>query len=316
MSDSVAVPTPTPFEARITQAAKVMGISVTDMWAHLGALGVENNPDGQSILDAETTQEGDARAIMVEGKGMYPVDLGQKNPDIVKIARFKAGWAVLKGKAGMLETPAPGGVVTPMDVAGIVNAIRPIAQYSDEELLAKYDENCSTEILDALKARGNNRSFIVFKRTGEVDLATSLRLLRKARREETPATFMVDGALVHTYRVGEFPMNFIDECPLNPDYTLVGDFCEPCGNTWEGIKQEDRVIVRVARDLDAIDYHSLHGVQNIIEKTRREGASWILAIPAVRFAYDELKEDGKLPILRRRVSKSRDHKSDPFHVRH
>lgn len=313
MSDSVAVPTPTPFEARIAQAAKVMGISVQCMWAHLGALGVENNPDGQSILDAETTQEGDARAIMVEGKGMYPV--GGVQPDVVKIARFKAGWAVLKGKAGMLET-APSGGVTSLDVAGIVNAIRPVAQYSDEELLAKYDGNCSTEVMDALKTRGNNRSFIVFKRNGEIDATVSLRLLRKARREETPSTFMVDGALVHTHRVGEFPMNFTDECPLNPDYTLVEDFCEPCGNTWEGIKHEDRVIVRVARDLDAIDYHSLHGVQNIIEKTRREGAGWILAIPAVKFAYEELKEDGKLPILRRRVSKSHDSKSDPFHVRH
>jgi hypothetical protein len=298
---------PTPFENRIAQAAKVMGITVPELWKYLNAMGIENNADGQALLDADTTQESDARSIMVEGVGgIHPVNGN------VKVARFKAGWLVLKGKgaSGPVGIPSTPGVVG--DFASLVETLKRVEQRSNEELLKMYNPEASHEILEELRKRSFGRHCIIFNDVEVVDQVNSLKLLRIAHRSDTPSTFTVDGALRRVYRVGEFPMNFMDECPIHGDTILIEGQCESCQDTWLGISMEDRIIVRVARDTNLVDA-DLSKICDLIERIKKEnGAGFLLKRGKVGLIYKELKEEGRLPILRRRVSRSG--KSDPLNV--
>ena len=308
MTDEVARPHPTKFEERITQAAKVMGISIDDLWRYLGALGIDNDQDGQALLEAETTQEGDARAVMVEGKSGWPI--GEKAPQLVKIARFKAGWAVLKGK-GTDKTEKT-------ELIQIMDALRPAAQLSDRDLLEKYGQDCPWDILEQLKLRSQGRACIIFKEDGEtIDVDTSLTLLREAKRKDTPLTYCVTTSIGisarRTYRIGEFPMMFVEECPIHQNTLLTNGYCDDCKLSWLKITQEDRIIVRVAHDAGAIDTNPAK-IYELFKKIEEKNASFLLEIPVIELRYRELKEENKLPILRRKIS--RQSGGDPFFVNH
>ena len=294
---------PTAFEQRISQAAKIMGITVIELWVFLNALGIENSAEGQMLLEAETTQEGDARAVMVEGKGLPKVM--EKVPNLVKIARFKAGWASLKEGKGETSPKSCGS-----DMASLIDTIKRIEQRSNEELLEMYKPE-ATEVFPELRKRTNDRPCIIFTETGAVDQKNSLKLLRTAHRQETPTTFMVEGNLVRVYRVDEFPMEYFEECPLHSEIILAEGHCEKCENSWDGITSEDRVIVRVARDMDMIDLSPVK-VYELIDRIKKEGAKFLLKVGKTGIQYRELKELGRLPVLRRKASKT--DKSDPFFV--
>lgn len=304
MPDTVS----TPCKTRVEQAAKVMGIGVDSLWAHLFALGIENTADGESLLVADTTTESDARAIMVDGKGAYPAHV--PHTEMVKIARFKAGWAVLKGRGQKPE------VVDENDhayagIGKLVEAIKPVTQLKDKELLARYDLDAPSDVMEELKRRSHDRPFIVFDgETTRVMVDVSAELLSLARRHEVPSTYMVDNKLVRTHRVGEFPMLFVEECPLHPDYILADGFCEKCQDTWKGVEDAKRVAARVALNLGAVHADDLAEIQGAMVLVGNGG---LAGIPRVALELEELRCEKKLPVLRRRMSRTGS--SDPFYVK-
>lgn len=303
-------PVATPFEQRITQAAKVMGISTKDLWYYLNILGIENNPDGQALLEAETTREGDARAVMVEGKGT-----DGEHFTYVKIARFSAGWVILKGKGSKTVIQE-----SSSDIAKLVDTIKRVEQRTNEELLQMYKPEASYEILEELRKRCHDRPCIIFNEDAgndTIDLPNSLKLLRIAHRQETPSTYTVqraDGSqLVRVHRVGDFPMTFVEECPLHSNTILAEDQCEECQETWDGIPTKDRTIIRVAADTGMLDT-SPAKICELIERLRKEGAGFLLKIGKIGLIYRELQEENKLPILRHRISRTVSGKSDPLFI--
>lgn len=276
---------------KVTQAAKIMALDPKDLWQYLNILGIENNAEGQALLEAETTCEEDARELMVEGKG-WPNQ--QKSPPKVKVARFKAGWAFLKGKS----TPTN----RSDDIAKLIENFRPIGQFSDEELLRRYQEDAPTEILEELAKRSHKRSFVVFKAgLNEIDVKASLELLRIARRQETPNTYLVNNQLTRTYRVGEFPMTYVEECPIHSQVILTNDYCEQCENSWSEITTEQRILVRVAKIIDKLP--PLIDLSDLISKFKNE-PEFLLKIPSIELRHRELKEENKLPTLRRKISQA------------
>jgi hypothetical protein len=299
-------------EQRVTAAAKVMSISVEEMWKALNAVGIENSQDGLTILDADTTTEGDAKPYFCNDLSHSGV-LGADKA--VKIAKFKAGWSILKGrvKAEIKETNG---------VAAIVESLKPIDQLPDEKLLEKYaqqGQDCSDTIMNRLKSICHNRPFVVFSDscTGDqVDIPETLKLLRIARRQDTPSTWLVERngvkVMVRPAAVGEFPNAWLEDCPIHGDTILVDGYCEKCQNSWKGIIMEDRVMVRVASEVGVID-RSYVAIKNWIELILQKSGylkSWKDSLaPNAFLRYNELKEENKLPILRRKMSKGQ---SCPF----
>jgi hypothetical protein len=309
-------------EERIQKAAKVMATTANVVRARLCALGVvltnsigtpEEEAEALTLLEADTTQEGDARSVFCE---IPPANTGIDTAgySLVPVVRFKAGWAILKGKGSTKQ------VITEQksELQTLVESMKRVDQLSDEDLLQKYGEEASSEVLDELRKRSKDKNFIIFKSdSNEVNVTATKRLLSIARRsQEVPDTYMVDDKICRTYKVGEFPMTFLEECPIHPEVILVEDYCEECKNTWAGISLADRVIVRVAWSINAIRTETLAEVNDLISRLKKEGAGWLLAIPQVQLEYEDLQKDSKLPVLRRRMSRGETGKKDPFFVKH
>jgi len=291
---------------RAERAAKVMHIPIETLWMYLSHIGIEqDHEDGLALLEADTTQEGDARRIMVE-EGR------------VGIARFKAGWAVLKGKTENAKTTDTG--------SQILSLLKTAEHMSDKELIEQYGPDCTSNIVEELKRRSNDRSFIIFLDNEKVDVDNSLKLLRTARRQEIPSTYSIQtpngNTVVKTYRVGEFPMLFLEECPFHKDTLLVNGYCEECRCNWENISYDSRVMIRVALDTGhiKIDNMSYHNLGNLImsfgSSTSASGgvhlgtSMYPFCRADYRQEFDDLKQENRLPVLRRKLSN--DTKSDVY----
>lgn len=305
MSNPTTSPSETthPLEKLVTESARIMGIDLSTMWTILQDLGIEKDKpdDGLFILNSESTTEDAVQETFVNKRG-------------VKLLKFKAGWAALKGnKKEALIASAESGNSRPTGIDLLIEQMKRADQLSDEELIKKYGQDASEDVKKALSDRSKNRPFIIFSDDqGTVDVSNTLKLLRIARRQETPSTFLANGKLTRPCMVDEFPQTYFEECPINPEILLIDGYCEKCQNTWNGISINNRVIVRVARDMGQLDVSNLTKIHDLITRVGKEGADWLLAIPAVGAKYEELKQDGKLPTLRRRVSSNKDGRSDPF----
>lgn len=304
----------TTLQDRITKASEVMKITEEQLWQYLSKIGIcKDDADALSLLEAETTREGDARNSFCDtyntSKGEVPVP----------VVRFLAGWAILKGKAKGAESNKE-----VSSNAELIACLRPIAQYSDTELLEKYDIDASSEIIDELDRRSQSRPFIVYDVNKEnIDIENTLRMLKVARRKETKQKHVLpNGKPVLLYCAGQFPMLFVEESPIHPGVILTDGYCDECGQNWSGISLEDRIIVRVAVMAEAIETTKA-SINKLINQIRigdgdhvSPGTESLLDIPDVKFLYDELKENGQLPVLRKRASSSQDgsHR-DPCFVR-
>src|SRR3972149_6862807 len=240
----------TPITSRVDQAATAMGISADQVWEMLGKLGIEkDSPDALALLEADTTQEGDARTVFVD-----------KGP--VKVARFKMGWKILKGQT----SAATAGVAAGNGSRGsLIGLLKPVGKMSNEELLAKYGPNGPSDISDELAKRTHERPVVVFEGTAIVIPAT-LTLIEMAKTRATPATFKVGDKVYRTYRIGEFPQTFVEECPIHGAVILAGGYCEKCMQDWSKVDNNTRVAVRVAVDMRAVGADNLAQTSWIFEK--------------------------------------------------
>jgi len=273
---------------RVERAARVMYIPVETLWLYLGHLGIErDHEDGLALLEADTTQEGDARRIMVE-----------EGVEKVGIARFKAGWAVLKGKTEAAKTTDTG--------SQILSFLKTAEHMSDKELIEQYGPECTSNICEELKRRSNDRSFVIFlDNDGKVDVDNSLKLLRTARRQEISSTFSINGkTVVKTYRIGEFPMLFLEECPFHSDTILVNGYCEQCRGNWEDVAPDTRVMARVALDTGhlKINNFTFSDFGKLIDDLGHANLTKITESPGFKQEYEDLKQENRLPVLRRKLS--------------
>jgi hypothetical protein len=124
-------------------------------------------------------------------------------------------------------------------------------------------------------------------------------MLRLARRHETPGTFIVSNEVCRVYRTGEFPLSWVEECPVHRNSILADGYCDECGLIWKNISEEERVMIRVGIDAGLLK-------PDVIASGAKPHH------PKLKLIYNELKEDGKLPILRKRISRGGN--SDPFFV--
>jgi len=329
------VPT-SPLSSSIQKAAKVMNISEEDIRSHLSMLGIEDDEIGLTILRSSTTTEDDAKHVFVHGVGYKTL----KKVKLVKISAFKAGWNILKGNESLLKNDFELKVNNMRDVQELT---KPPSQWPDKLLIEMYGENCDSTIFDELQKRSRGKRFIVFScidslksdndciSNFKVDVESTLKLLRLARgSNEMPSSYMVEGKLVNIFRVGEFPIYMLEECPIHKNTILLDGYCDLCKNTWKGINGKIRVIIRIAVSNFNTQWSDPISISRLIDdivKFQKQDINCIefqnkqydieieflkhLNTPAILYKYEELRDSSQLPILKRKIA-SRNNASDPF----
>jgi len=257
-------------------------------------LGITDDDVGMKILDEMTTFEDFKRVLVSPG-----VLLTSAEP------RMKVAFAYLQGIDPFArEKPtAPGSLAE----AYLMN--RPIGQWSDEELIKKYGKECPADIENELASRTKNRPCIIFNDDGAVNVEVSLKLVRMARRQDTPKTFAVNGEVRIVYATGEFPLDIFYECPVHSSVLLVDGYCEECGTVWDdpaGNRNKNAFIRLIPKQgLDPAR------IQELAVKSLPELAK---LYPKIWRQYQELKEEDNLPSLKRHISKTKS--GDPFNAVH
>jgi hypothetical protein len=281
----------------------------------LSDMGIDDSEFGMKILEASTTEFNDfANAF----KAKYDTDSGKTFT--IPVPRLKIAWMILKGQDPFKEKEIPLSTTIinqNSDIATMIKQLKPIGQWSDIELVSIYEKNCPMQVEEELSKRAKDRPCIIFNDDGKVNVETSLILLREARNCPTPSTYLVDKKIYQVYKVGEFPMNVMYECPIHSDVLLVNGYCEQCGTRWDLdsdsdlIKQDtfDKyVFLRLLSETTRIDPI---GLKMLISQSFDELTS---LYPKILLKYNELKEEEKLPTLKRRISKARN--GDPFRIIH
>jgi len=279
---------------RVEEASKVMKITEDAVWTGLAQIGIEKgDADALALLDAETTTEKDAQGATVFGG--------------VPVVRFKAGWAALKGQKADAKPADP----RPLKLGKV-------AEWTDQDLIAAYGVDCDSRIADELDRRAKAQPFVIFNEDGTVCASATGELLRSARRltrdQRMPETYLVEGSLRRVCRAGEFPQNWMEECPLHADTTLVNGYCDKCQLHWTKVPMEARVVARLAVGMGEVKKGMTSAERAaFVLDLEENGAASLLRVPAIRLKHDEAKENNQLPILRRRVSKDSRGK-DPFYA--
>jgi hypothetical protein len=286
------------------------------IWDRLSKLGIYNDDDSNVLLMSPDCTEGDARHVFCEN--------GEPNLPVV---RFKKVWSILKSGAPVAAVKA---TAEEKDEAAIdfgqlaadlktgFGAMKPIGQWTDAELMAKYAPDCPDEISDELNKRAKGRPFVVFADEVEctVDVEASLRLLKEARKRETPIHYKAGDALKRLFRAGDFPTQVYFECPLHKGVLLLDGYCDECGHTWEGVDYDVRQFVRVIADNGEAP-ESGPSIRQLIAAARQCGrergyAAITEDYPKVWAVFQELAAEDKLPSLKSRTASSEARKADPF----
>ena len=299
--------------ARIKSTAEVLSPYIADCIAILtkvlNALGVDDSSVGIRILQSTVTEEEFLTALS-QKKGMSEDLPGP---------RVRAAFEILKGNDPFrISEPKPD--QNPVALEAIVKRLeqsRPIGQWSDMELLARYGQNCAFEVEEEVARRSKNRPCIVFDGDSAVDIETSCKLLREARHHNTPSTYLVDNsvggkqvALCRVYKAGDYPMNVMYECPVHSNILLVDGYCEECGIKWTDLENSYRknVFIRLISEAEKITPSVLLTLasKTFIELTEM--------YPKIFIKFQDMEEEGKLYGMKRRVSQAKD--GDPFRVIH
>jgi hypothetical protein len=302
-SDSASV---SEFEDRIEKAAAAMKVGVEFVRDQLAEMGIEGDDAIELLEDEATTADlAESTFMNVEDEKSRP-----------KIIPFRRGWRILKGSSG--EKSAPAAPESSRDDK-LVELLRPVEQWSDVEVVEKYGPDCEARVTEEMERRTKGKRCVVFNADGSVDVeqtVTLIRLFRKEKSKKDRETFKVPGgSVVRLYAVGEFPLVFVEECPLHGTLTLLDGYCEECQDSWKGISDDDRVIVRVAVEVDPDLASGPMAIAKLIKRIRdEESAKFLLDVGQIGLHYQDLKEEGRLPILRRKMSTTKN--GDPFYSRH
>ena len=274
----------------------------------LNKLGIYDDED-DDILLSDDCQEGDARRVFCEN--------GEPN---LPIPRFKKIWKILKNINVVNENSTPENIKEEgsaiQKIVETMNANKPLGQWTDEELLENYGPDISSSIIDELHRRSKGRRFIMFKNEAEgiIDLEASLRMLKEARKRETPVHYKLSDSLKRTFIAGEFPSQVFYECPLHQGVLLFDGYCDKCGHTWEAVDYEVRQFVRIIVGCGEEPKENA-SVRQLINDARNGGIKSLSEdYPKSFVEFLDRQERDNLPSLKRRTATASSIKvKDPFY---
>lgn len=272
-----------PYISNVQTASEICKTTIQEA---LTKLGVTDSQIGIDMLTSNIISFDEFEMILTELLIPFP------KKEIPK-PRIKYAWSLLTAKVC---------IPTTTDLP-VWTQQKPIGQWSDLELLNLYNKECPPDVEDELNKRARGRYTIIFNNDGTVDVENSLYMIRKARTQEMPSTFMIKDQICQLYHIGEFPMDVLFECPVHSNILLVDGYCEECGRKWDTNQYDKNVFFRLITQSEKVDLR-LYKDQNLEQLQGN--------FPKVFLQYKELKDEGRLPSLKRKLSKTR--QGDPFRV--
>ena len=262
------------------------------IWDCLNQLGINDDDISYELLLSNDCKEGDFRTIFC---------------DKMKLAvpRFRRVWKILKaGSKEETRSKQDGGLTKEL-----IDRITPVEQYSDKQLLEKYGPSCDSRVELELKIRSEQRPCIIFDEKTNVNVESSLKLLREARRREVPTTYKnKQGKVYKVYRVGQFPEQIYTRCPVTGGI-LMGGYSDGLGVSWEVSYEAMQFIALLVNEGVKVNALTARDLQKEYIENGIDGLKNIF--PKIATTFEELKEIGELPNLKTRLS-VRDAVKDPF----
>lgn len=227
------------------------------------------------------------------------IKLPKKESTIVFGIKAKAAAKALLTPVAPIKPPvldAPMAIV-PLDVSMLVNGIKPLANWSDREVLVAYASDQTDELESQLIVRSKGRRFVVTNPTDSdnIDVESTLAMLKRARKEDMPEYYRTsDGSVVYLHRVNDLnrKSRIRHICPVCGGI-LFDDHCSVCDIHFGGLTKEQRQFIWVVWN-DAVLKKSM-SVSDIIEYVRL--GNLMMFHPRTQMVFNMAKDVGELPSL-------------------
>jgi hypothetical protein len=311
---------------RIAESSKVLGIPRSILKKTLQEIGITSDDAGAKILQSNAVtvdylEHELSIALQESAKKKVPAIKVRVASDILKNGSDAEKQEKLKADDEAIKEKIPGKEFTET-VAQLLVAQRPIKNWKDEELLTNYAESRDEDIALELNRRANGHPFIVLQsgetasETAKINIAVSLDLLKRARKNIVQNSIAVEGGPVPVYKINELdPQSLTAEvCPICGERDLYRGYCDKCMISFENISEDAKAFIYLVVKEGLISQNSLSDKQAILKLATEGMGSLRKQWPTVSKLFDQLKDSDDLPKLKRRRSTPAQFK-DPFNVK-
>lgn len=198
----------------------------------------------------------------------------------------------------------------------LVNDIRPLANWSDREVLQAYVDSPTEDLEAQLMVRSKGRRFVITNPPGSdsIDIEQSLNMLKRARKEELPEFYRTaDGSVVYIYRINELNRKSRTRhiCPVC-NGILFEDHCGHCDIHFGGFAKRQRQFISFALTNES----NIKNVDTFIELVKSGVNVALQRYPSLAKKFNDAEMDDVLPKLTKveRPSSGTSY-GDPFKVR-
>lgn len=178
----------------------------------------------------------------------------------------------------------------------LVEQNRPIAKWSDKELIEKYTDR-NEEICKELITRSKSRPFLVYNDDGTLDLTATESLLSIARKQPTDEIALVGGTPRVAHIAGYYYEEAVDESPVQHGKTLVNGYCGTTGTEWNGVNLKIRQTVRVLIDTIFIN-PTINDLQSICDTAKLGEEAFFKKYPMSLKKFKDMENSNSLPKLK------------------
>ena len=260
------------------------------VWEILETVGVYRDDSSHDLLVSKDCLEGELLGEVLKRH----IPLARANR-VVSILKYAMHCPVPVSEQKMTVT------IDPKD--------KPVGQWPDRMLVEELNpgRDQQDEAATALDNKVQGRAFVVYEdeAAGIVDVPTTMKMLVAAKRGKTPVHYSVGDCLKKLYRAVERPNVVFFQCPLHPDTLLMEDYCDTCGQTWDGkMEAEALQFVRLVQEAGEAPERA-PDVRCLIVLAKAGVAALAEEYPKVAVTFKERKAEGTLPNLRQRSSAGR-----------
>ncbi len=304
------------FTDRISETAELLSVLPKTLTEDLNKAGISSDSTGESLLNASTTTVEDLVGILEAG-------CANSVPNL----KLKAAASVLKGNS-LTKTTTPNDNKMPVvqadaDQKTLVEVLkeqRPIANWSDRDLLERYSKDREHQVEQELNRRAKQQNFIVlvdgkFFEPGkeEIEIDVSLDLLKSARKRTNPSMIPHGDKVVQVYKITELNIEdrLVELCPICGELLFRG-YCEKCLSNFVGVGDEERAYVKLIADSENFSSESRADRRDVVVSAKKGLEDLKKTWPSVWKEFDKLKLLLRLPKLRLLQSRPSTTVADPF----
>lgn len=190
---------------------------------------------------------------------------------------------------------------------------------SRKELVERYDpKDAKSPVGKKLKDLSNGKAFIVFNDNGKVNVEDSVKLLDDLLNglPEVETAFVGERPFP-VYKIGDRFDAYAEENPLYPTKVLRSEErCCQTGRSWAGVSLDIRQLLYIAiKQTKELEVKTVAVASDIMDKVMATDCTLDTLrsrYPKASKMHDELKNIGRLPLLKIKLGGSSSKSNDPF----